>query len=276
MKRRSHSKACLLLAILLSVAWLSHGPLVATAQAQDAPSEVDTDKLRSLIAEATRLAYEGKYDEAIDRYFEAKTVHDDPRLDFNIARCYHKKGDCQSAIKFYKAVLERSDAAPEDHADAKKYLTELADCPVDGGAVQAGGGGITQDPQQPEPGPDPADPKPAAPSPVLAYVGWGATALGGVLLLGGLGLDVGGAGLVQDYEDAASAGDTDAYNSLRDDIESRQGLVFGLYGAGAALTLTGVLLLLLDDSGESPQPTSLRVLPSLHPQGAGASVHLQF
>jgi tetratricopeptide (TPR) repeat protein len=229
---------------------------------------VDTDKLRSLIAEATRLAYEGQYDEAIDRYFEAKTVHDDPRLDFNIARCYHKKGDCQSAVRFYQAVLERTDAAPEDHADARKYLEELADCSMGDDQEVAGGG--TQEPQDPQP-----TPQPEGATPVLTYAGWGATALGGLLLLGGLGLDLGGAGLVQDYEDAAASGDATSYDALRGDIESRQGLVFGLYGAGAALTLTGVVLLLLD-GGESPQPTRLRLTPSLSPEGAGASVHWRF
>jgi tetratricopeptide (TPR) repeat protein len=246
--------ACLLTALC---------PLSAP-RAQEAAAQEEPDKLRALIAEATRLAVEGQYDEAIDRYFEAKTIRDDPRLDFNIARCYHKKGDCPSAVQFYKAVRARSDADPQDTADADRYLKALGQCPVQGPEEV-----VVAPPAQP----------PASNDSGFRWVGWGLTTAGALTLAAAIWLDLDGESLIKDYEAAGARGDEAAYNDLRTQIEAQQVGVGYLYGGGGALLLGGLLILLLDGYGEGGAPAqgaAWRVSPALTPGGAGAALEARF
>lgn len=235
---------------------------VAFASAPSAAMADDTEAFRTTITEATKLAYEGKFDEAIVKYIEAKTLRDDPVIDYNIARCYHKKGDCQAAVAAYNGFVERSDADSADVGSAREYLDELGDC------------GVVETPviADPGPGPDP-DPDPIldpGPDPGTndgagwSYAAWGLTIGGGVLVASGIALDVAGASLVDDYEAAAAVGDQASYDQLRSDIETRQLTVYTLYGVGAAATVTGVVLLLL-----APDEPGTAVAPTLMGDGAG-------
>jgi hypothetical protein len=217
----------------------------------------DTEAFRDTITEATKLAYEGKFDAAIIKYIEAKTLRDDPVIDYNIARCYHKKGDCKAAMAAYKTFVSRVDAAEADVEAAQDYLVELGDCGVEAPIVEAD---PVLDPVEPDPV-DP-DPEPGAQTDEASayeYTAWGLTIGGGVLLATGIALDLAGASLVDDYEAAAAAGDKSAYEGFRDDIEGRQFTVYTLYGLGAAATISGVVMLMLapDDAGSAFVPTLL-------------------
>lgn len=243
---------------------LSAGALALSgspAQAQD------TERLRSVIAEATKLAYEGKYDDAITKYIEAKTIADDPLLDYNIARCYHKKGDCEGARRFYEAVLERGAADPDTLSDAREHENELGVCKTEEvTAVDPVG---------------PTDPDASVTErsdqgmSAMAYGGWGSAIGGGLFIATGLALDISGASLQEDYKDAADRGDQAEYDSLKADIDSRKTTVYVLYGVGVVSAITGGVLLYLDSRTEA-STTGASLAPSLGPDGAGAVLTLTF
>jgi tetratricopeptide (TPR) repeat protein len=234
-------------------------PPCACAQEQ----EVDVEALRALIADGTKFAAEGKYDEAIAKFFEAKTVYDDPRFDFNIARCYHKKGSCEPATQYYRALLARADADPEDRKDAERFLAELGPCKVE----------VAQDPKKGDP--EQGKPKGGGAG-AYDYVAWGLLIGGGLTLGGGVVLDVGSAARGDDLEAAAASGDSARYDAAKQEVEDRQVVLYGMYGVGAALTLGGSLMLLLDGDVESAEGGALRWGPLLAPGVAGASVSGRF
>ncbi len=257
--------------------------LVLPASSAAAQDDVDTDALRGLIADATKLAYEEKYDEAILKYIEAKTILDDPLLDYNIARCYHKKGDCPSATRFYKTVVENPATAEEDRKAAEGYLAELGECktepagPGPGDVVAVGPGDGTEGNGDTGKGGGEGDSDTQTVGSdgggsAYTYVAWGATLTGGALILTGLALDVTAGSLIDDYEAAALAGNQAEFDALRDDIDSRRTTIFALYGVGAAAAIAGGIMLVLDDDGDKDAP-AVGAAPFWTPDGgAGAMI----
>ena len=256
--------------IACALLMLSVASLPSSAQAND------TEAFRKLIAEATRLAYEQKFDEAIGKYFEAKTIRDDPLLDYNIARCYHKKGDCESAMRFYTLVLENSASSEEDRASASEYKAELGECKpkeadpivVDKGEGEGEGEGDKKGEGVGQGGGVGGDEGGSG----FTYAAWGTTIAGGLVLLTGVGLDVGSAGLIDDYKAAAEAGDADTFEELSGDIEDRQATIFALYGVGAAALVAGVVMIVLDDGGGGVDAPAVGISPLLSPGAAGALI----
>ncbi len=234
----------------------------------------DVEELRRLIAEATRLAVEGKYDDAITKYFEAKTVLDDPRLDYNIARCYQQKGDCQTAKRVYLLVSKNENSDLEDKKQAEKYLAELGECKIvaDPKTEQAKQTPPTEDPTQ-ETGSDRENDAGKS----LTYAAWGTTITGGALLLTGFGLDVISGGLADELEAAASSNDRPRFDRTRETIEGRQTTLLVLYIVGALATSAGVALFFLDEPAESAtgtqsdaeQEATWKVEPWVSPSEAG-------
>jgi tetratricopeptide (TPR) repeat protein len=250
-----------LLAVFVMVTAPGLGTLPAQAQ--------DSDAYRKLIAEATRLAYEKKYDEAIGKYFEAKTIQPDPVLDYNIARCYDKMGNCESATRHYNMVLDSEDAAPEDRTSAEKYLVDLGECEEVSEVV------AVETPEvAPEDVPVVTESVESDSGSAMTGVAWGSTIAGGVFILSGLGLDVASASLADDYRAAAESGDTAAFDKIGGDIESRQSTVLILYGVGGAALTAGVVMLLLGDDDKGSD--SVGIAPVLTPGLTGAVVEGRF
>ena len=270
--------------------------LVLVTQVALAPGAMadDTETFRGLIAEATKLAYEGKFDEAVTKYIQAKTFNDDPLIDFNIARCYHKKGDCGAAVHAYNSFLSRADATEADVNAANDYLTELGTCETGSGVVVAtdpvtpkDGGDTTNDPATTDSNNDQGNATGEV-STVgsgdtgggtggsdtggsgYTYAAWGTAIGGGLLLATGITLDVMGASLVDDYEAAATAGNQSEYDQLANDIQSRQLMVYALYGLGVAAAAAGGVMILLDD-GPSDAST-WHMAPLVAPDTAGVQI----
>ncbi len=238
-------------------------PLLAPAQAVAQDKREET--FRQLIAEATKLAFEGKYDDAITKYIEAKTLQPDPLIDYNIARCYQKLGQCEAAKRFFQVVIDDKKTDAETRAQSERYVQELGACP-ETAVVE------NTNPHPVEATPDPAPP----PAPqqdgmsTLGLAGWVTLGVGGLVTLGGVGLDVASASLADDLEVAAAAGDKAAYDQLQSDIDSRKTTIFVLYGVGGAALVTGAVLLVLDATGDDAPATS-GLTPLLLDGGAGAA-----
>jgi len=108
-----------LVALLLLISIVISGPAFA-------------DEFDQILGSALKYYSEGDYDNAIEKFFEAKLLKDEPELVYNIARAYDKKGDCQAAQKHYSQFLARSDAPAETAKKAKSYLEALGECPTKG------------------------------------------------------------------------------------------------------------------------------------------------
>ncbi|MBN1947856.1 MAG: hypothetical protein JW797_19475 [Bradymonadales bacterium] len=99
-------------------------------------------------------------------------------------------------------------------------------------------------------------------------------------LVGGIIVDAGLSGTIDDYEAAAEAGDSEQYSSLADDIDSGQTLAMILYIGGGVLVGAGTVLFLVGGSddepaaGEGSPETSL--LPRVAPMGHGLGLHWEF
>lgn len=253
----------------LNLVW-GLGPGLIGAGLPAAVAQEDTsEEFRRMIADATKLAYEGRYDEAILKYIEAKTVVDDPLLDYNIARCYHKKGDCKAATRFYKVVIENPATGDEERREARTYLEELGDCsvtpPEDDVVVEEQG--KPEEQSEPDGQSEVAASEPSEGGSSLGTVGLVTMVSGGVIVASALALDVASAGLADDFEAAAARGDEAEFNRLSEDIDSRKRAVFALYGVGAAAAVTGVVLWVLADDGEDAP--AVGAAPLITPGGGG-------
>lgn len=260
---RALSWRAVALIAVLNFVWALGPALVGVGAPPVVAQEDLSEEFRRMIADATKLAYEGRYDEAILKYIEAKTLIDDPMLDYNIARCYHKKGDCKAATRFYQVVIDNPSTGDEERREARTYLEELGDCavtpPVDDKVVEDQG---QPDEQIEEPASQQAEGGSS-----LGTVGLVTMISGGVIVASALALDVASAGLADDFEAAAERGDEAEFNRLSEDIDSRKTAVFALYGVGAAAAVTGVVLwVLADDDEEAP---AVGAAPLITPHGGG-------
>lgn len=74
----------------------------------------------------------GDYDKAIENFLKARIMQDEPVLTYNIARSYHKKGECLPAVENYNKYMGRKGADPANVDKAKGYLVEIGECSTEG------------------------------------------------------------------------------------------------------------------------------------------------
>ena len=90
------------------------------------------DDFEKIVAEGFKHYNDGDFDGAIEKFFEAKFIKDEPELIYNIARSYDKKGECISAQKHYEQFLARGDAPEETMEKARGHLERLGVCSTEG------------------------------------------------------------------------------------------------------------------------------------------------
>jgi len=135
-------------------------------------------------------------------------------------------------------------------------------------------------------------PAPAAPvAPVapagparLAPWGWALVGVGAAAVAGGAGAHVLAALKADEARGVPNRPDLRAeFEGLRDDARTAELAAYILYGAGAAVAVTGIVLLVVDPGPTAP-PTGVasaavrapQITPVLLPDGAGLSVGLSF
>ena len=118
----------------------------------------------------------------------------------------------------------------------------------------------------------------------LMTIGYIVAGVGVATFIGGAIVDSGLSGTIEDFEDAAEAGNEAEYNSLKDDITSGQSLAVILYAAGGVLAAGGAALIILGmqdsggDSGEAADAGDHLAFPTptLLPSGAGIQFDWRF
>jgi tetratricopeptide (TPR) repeat protein len=123
MKVSLWARRLLVCALVLSMA----APAVWVAGAAHAQESFD-----DLVARGLKAYSDGQYDEAVEIFMKARVMDDQPDLLYNIARCYHKKGDCIAAQEHYKRFVSRPNATPELVEKTKGWVAELGECATTG------------------------------------------------------------------------------------------------------------------------------------------------
>jgi tetratricopeptide (TPR) repeat protein len=90
-----------------------------------------------LVAKGLKSYSDGKYDDAIELFMKARVLDDQADLLYNIARCYHKKGDCIAAQEHYKRFTSRPNATPDLVEKTANWVTELGQCATTGSLALA-------------------------------------------------------------------------------------------------------------------------------------------
>jgi tetratricopeptide (TPR) repeat protein len=139
-------------------------PLVLLAVVLAASVAQANPRAEAAYEEGRRFYDLQEWDQAIEQFKEAYKLRPSARSLFNIAQAYRLKGDCTSAMRFYKTFKRNYPA--ERNVD--KFITDMKACAKSGAKpVASDPPEPTQpDPAQPEPAqPDPAQPEPAQPEP---------------------------------------------------------------------------------------------------------------
>lgn len=201
---------------------------------------------QKLSEQATQLAAQRRYEEALGLYQQAYQSVREPLLLINIGRCYYRLGQARKALEFY-ADFKKAEPSPDAEVNARlqQWQTEAQQA-VDAD-VAAQSASATKEPPPtpaptPEPPPEPAQTPPAEhrrlPRPAWR-IGLGSTALG----LGGIFLGLGGGALSADGKCAMPS--TTAPNLCTAEVGSdgtRSALLIDGKPPGAALLATGSIL----------------------------------
>jgi hypothetical protein len=234
--------------------------------AADAPAA----RISELNESGAKAYAERNYRTAIEKFVEAYAIDHDPNLLFNIARCYEKLGDAAAAIEKYEAFIAAPGADTEGRLKAKASLRELRELERQGGASSATASDATPEPDGPSP--DPAAPSSSS-SPRL----WPWLALGGGIVVTGVGATFYVLG-VRDHDQVTHApgyADGNAVHPMtRAEAQSyvasgdRKKLVGGIgLGIGGALLATAAVLFV--SGGKSSKPAESATL-ELEPSPGGA------
>lgn len=95
-------------------------------------SQADLDEYLQLGEQATNHFVNKDYSGAVQTLVQAMDICDeDPRVQYNLARAYHKANNCNQALFWYERILALDPASdigktvPDERARAGRYVTEL-------------------------------------------------------------------------------------------------------------------------------------------------------
>ena len=182
MKRSSISTSRALLAALL----LCCGPLAASVAAQGTPVKPGAKGESKLDANAEELYRKGvaqykaeQYADAVVSFEAVYRITQAPRLLYNLGSAHRKLGHLQDAIDFFDEYLKREPTIePERRSAVEGYLVELRE------QQRARSAALN-------PLPSPLPPPPQPEKQPLVRKWWFWTAIGGAVVLTGLGIGLG-------------------------------------------------------------------------------------
>ncbi len=242
-------------------------------------SAEDKSKGEALSDEAIEAFNAKRYKRAANLFQQAYDVDPQPNYLFNIGRVYEEAGRLEDAVAYYgdfvkqpgvdldsrgvaldrlkvlRAIIEETNE-PEPEAEPDPEPEVEPESPVD----------------EPDPEPDPAAVEDARKRKVMRGAGFGLVGVGVGALIGGAVLG----GLAQgDSGDAEQAGSIEDRRDFLDSSKTKALTADLLYGAGGALLLVGVVLVVV---GYKKPKASSRVAftPTFGPTGVGADFQLRF
>ena len=270
--------------------------------------------MKQLYERATRAYDVGKYNEAIEEYQKAYEIGGDPPMLYNIAQAYRLNDQPGEALRFYRRYLQRAPNA-RNREDVERKIAELEKIVEDRrkAAAAVAPPPVVAPPPAPAPAPVTSPSAPVASPATPAPEGAG-TAAGGVgaqtppaedegpsrarkivsWSLIGVGVATLGTGIVfgimakqksNSVSDMSNLADKVRFDpNLEHDGKVYNNLFLGLGIAGAAVAVTGTILVLTGGSSAeaapaaTPSATTARatVTPWLGAGLAGAGASLRF
>lgn len=229
--------------------------LAAPVQAQ--PGDDTVSKVEALAGEAQTLYKAGEFGQAVAKYLEAYKLQPAAAVLYNVAVIYDKKlREVDLAIEYYRRYIASPDADPEAVQRATARLQALkaekeARRQADLSTLPTG----ADDPPSGVSGTAPPPPGLSGQS----VAGWVLVGTGLVGLAGGgvMGFLAGDAA-----DKFSESTDFEDKTDFRDQAESRALVADVLYGVGAAATITGLILIVLDDGPADPNTARLQVGPT--------------
>lgn len=223
MKRWSHGSA---LALALAVScWCG------AARAQDGAGHAERERALELFQRSAVLYQEGRFAEAASLLREARELHPEPVLSYNLARALEGAGDLAGALEAYRTYLEEAPEAPDAPATRarlealERHLAEIRAIEEERARLRSEQDRARSAPRRATPrGPD------AAPW-VVAGIG------GGVLLIGAI---VGGIAVARnaDAQRATSHAQTVSIAAEAGALATGANVMF--VAGGAAVLLGGI------------------------------------
>lgn len=268
----THHLLHILTSVLLIAALLAPGSAVAQEGAREA---------QGYFEKGAALYFEGEYGQALVQFKKGHATLPNAMFQYNIALCnlkLERYGEAMTAAREAERLgglasreaamnrsriiaiprIERTQAVAEDVSQAQAAVVE-----VTAETTTEETGSIEAKPERSSFG-------------ALGWTGVGLTAVGAGLLVGAVGVEVGLQGTWDEYNAAAEEGDTERFNELKTEIESRQSTGKALLYAGIGAGAVGVALIVAElvTSPRSDQP---RVSVFASPDGsAGVSAHFRF
>ena len=231
--------------------------LMLTTPVQAQPADDPVAQVEALAGEARALYDAGEFGQAVAKYLEAYKLQPTAAVLYNVAVIYDKKiQEIDLAIEYYRRYIASPDADPQAVQRATVRLQALkaekeARRQADLSAL----------PSEPTPPPGVATTAPPPPVSNQAVAGWVLIGTGLVALAGGGVMGY----LAGDSADKFSAStEFDEKVGHRDDAEGRALVADVMYGIGGAATLTGIILLVLDDGPDEAASGAVRVGPTAH------------
>lgn len=278
------------LCILLATLACAQTPSVANAQTGDSDisAEEREDDARTLFALASRHYETGRLAEAIEEFGRAYELFPLPALQFNLYLAYRDSGDVArstSSLRLYLSTEETMD--PERRSSLERRLAtlearEASDAAATTDENATPGDELDANPvAEAEPEAQRAPPEPVEPvveessglSPVIGGVVLG---VGGALLVGALIEGLVANGKNSELDDFCNEGlcERAPHDAIVSSFETHRNVAWGLLYAGAAVAVTGTVLLLLGGGDESDEGAHADL--SCDPQGCIGSVNGSF
>ncbi len=258
-------RAARLAALTLAFALAFTCAQATTAYAQ-APS--DAEQAEAFYLQALQLYNAGRYREALDSFDRAIELQPDPIFFCNRGAVLLKLKEHRDAL----AALQRCrrDLTPDDPEELHSIDAEVHALALNVEVVSPSARAIAR--RHADADALAANPPNLDNDPVLHTLAWGTGGFAVLALGGALAVDLLTLSVIDEYEDAAAAGDDPKrYNDLQSVIQQRRVLIGSLLSVGLLSAATSGLLFWLthEEPGDHTAPAA-----SVEPLPGGAAVHL--
>lgn len=220
-------------------------------------------QVEQLSRDATAKYREKDYTAAIELFTKAYEIEPVPNLLFNIARCYEKLEDWDSAIANYQKFVVEPDVEKSARQSALDRIDALNE-------VKLAQAQTTKTEKTEDPVKTPPPVVEEGPDNTWAYVTLGT---GLVLVGGGVGFGLLASGKQTEFEEATTVSDK---QTARDSGQTFALVADGMYIVGGVVTLVGAYMLLT--SGKSEKASAMKVVPTgwVEANGGGVGLSTRF
>lgn len=236
--------------------------MLFAAPVQAQPADDAVSQVEALAGEARALYDAGEFGQAVAKYLEAYKLQPTAAVLYNVAVIYDKKlQEVDLAIDFYRRYIGSPDADPQAVQRATVRLQALkaekeARRQAELSTLTPTNEGQAEGRRAPPP----------TPMSTQATTGWVMTSAGVALLIGGGVVGYLARDSQEKFADSTRA--VDDRLDARDAGEGRALVADVLLGVGAAATLTGLLLVVIDDGPAEAGGTAI----DIGPRGDGVQV----